>query len=259
MIMLRFLVFVFALALNSHPSQSQSPQPQVQVATESPCVCKPQAEDKPNGAKQGEDYWRKALKPDVLPVWIGGVAAFLASAAGLIALYFFKRQADLMEDTARKQLRAYICLSESAVKFTTDGRLEAQMFFTNGGQTPAYDVRSWTYPLVDSYPLGYVLEDPPARMPRAVGVLPSKEKQIMIAPPLTLPVDIIERLSTRDFAFYVFGEVDYKDIFGKRHTLKYRLIFGGPAGTRVTTDSNGVRLGSLAMDVEGNEEWNEPD
>ena len=81
----------------------------------------------------------------------------------------------------------------------------------------------------------------------------------MVAPALTLPVDIIERLSTRDYAFYVYGEVDYKDIFEKRHILKYRLIFGGPAGTHMTTDSKGVRLGSLAMDVEGNEEWNEPD
>jgi hypothetical protein len=257
MAMLRSLAFVFALALNGH--STQPPQPQTQVTTESPCICKPQAKCEPCPAKAEEGYWRKVFKPDILPVWIGGIAAFLASTAGLIALYFFKRQADLMEDTARKQLRAYICLSESAVKLAPDGKLEAQMFFRNGGQTPAYDVRSWTHPIVDNYPLGYTLENPPANMPRAVGVLPSKEKQIMIAPALTLSTEVIERLSTRDFAFYVIGEVDYKDIFGKRHILKYRLIFGGPAGTRLSTDSNGIRLGSLAMDVEGNEEWNEPD
>jgi hypothetical protein len=169
-----------------------------------------------------------------------------------------ERQAELMEDTAKRQLRAYVGLTETAVKFTADGKLEAQMFFKNGGQTPAYDVRSWVHPLVDDYPLTYDIGHPPAEMPLAVGIIPSQEQQIMVAPGLALPQEIIDRLSRRDFAFYVIGEVNYRDIFKDRHILRYRLVFGGPAGTRTTKDTNGVKLGMLCMDIRGNEEDDEP-
>ncbi len=181
-----------------------------------------------------------------------------AARASLKSVKVMERQADLMEDTAKRQLRAYVGLTETAVKFTDDGKLEAQMFFKNGGQTPAYDVRSWVYPMVDDYPLTYDIGHPPVEMPLAVGIIPSQEQQIMVAPGLVLPQEIIDRLSRRDFAFYVIGEVNYRDIFKDRHILKYRLVFGGPAGTRTTKDTNGIKLGMLCMDIQGNEEDDEP-
>jgi hypothetical protein len=177
-----------------------------------------------------------------------------AAEAAQASVSLMKQQAELMADTAKRQLRAYVCLSEALVKFTSEGQVEAQMYFRNGGQTPAYDVHSWCHPLVDSYPLGYTLEQPPPEMPMAVGVIPSQEKHFMVAPPLALPPQIIAGLSMRDRAFYVHGEVNYRDIFGDRHVLKYRLVYGGPAGTRTHLDAKGNTVGFLSMDREGNEE-----
>jgi hypothetical protein len=76
----------------------------------------------------------------------------------------------------------------------------------------------------------------------------------MDTPPLILPPQIMERLSHRDFAFFVIGAVNYRDTFGERHILRYRLVFGGPAGMRITTDPAGDRFGTLCMDLTGNEE-----
>lgn len=160
----------------------------------------------------------------------------------------------LQEDTAKRQLRAYICVTASRVRIGEEGSLEAHIFFKNGGQTPAYDVRSWSFPLAEGYPLTYNLGIPPPELPMAVGIIPSKEKQITVAVPIVLRPPDIGRLCNRDFAFYVTGEVNYSDIFGERHILKYRLVFGGPAGTKVAKDKHGVEWGALCMDREGNEE-----
>jgi hypothetical protein len=55
-------------------------------------------------------------------------------------------------------------------------------------------------------------------------------------------------------AFYVYGETCYKDIFGGVYTLEFRFLFGGGSEPRTTTDSNGVKIGFLHMDTEGNRE-----
>src|SRR5271170_7614684 len=55
-------------------------------------ISEPQTNSKPSDTTGNESYWDKTLKPDVLPVWIGGVSAFLASIAGLIALSFLRQQ-----------------------------------------------------------------------------------------------------------------------------------------------------------------------
>jgi len=69
------------------------------------------------------------------------------------------RQADITTDTAKRQLRAYLCVDEGCVKVVPDGdpgqphiKLEAQLHIKNGGQTPAYNIESWLYGHIGSYP-----------------------------------------------------------------------------------------------------------
>jgi hypothetical protein len=71
------------------PPLKQSPN----VTTEIPQVCRPDAEQRPDNKKPDESYWHKAVKPDILPVWFGGLAALLASIAGLLTLGNLKEQA----------------------------------------------------------------------------------------------------------------------------------------------------------------------
>jgi hypothetical protein len=53
----------------------------------------------PSSAPQKESYWHKAVKPDILPIWIGGIAALLASIVGLKTLRSIDRQADIADRT----------------------------------------------------------------------------------------------------------------------------------------------------------------
>src|SRR5258708_9654452 len=68
-------------------------------------------------AQSYEPYWHKVFKPDVLPVWIGGLAALFASMAGLLTLRNLKEQARtglLAADGAEKGAKAAF-LSAQAV------------------------------------------------------------------------------------------------------------------------------------------------
>ncbi|MGI4830653.1 MAG: hypothetical protein ACRYFU_21035 [Janthinobacterium lividum] len=188
----------------------------------------------------------------------GRASSAAASAVAADSLAAIRRQADLMEDTARKQLRAYICLSGSTVRVTKDRTIEARILVKNVGQTPAYSIRSWSLPLFDDYPLTNELEPPPPDLFDGAGILPPQGQGFVEVPPLVnVPIDTLERLAGLTFALYVFGEVSYADIYGKRHVLRFRLVFGGPAGVQTIANSDGSRIGELSMDKIGNEERNE--
>ena len=209
---------------------------------------------------QTEPYHKKDDAPQsTLPEWrrpewvIIYVTVIYAGIAGW-TLGAIKRQADLMEDTAQRQLRAYVCLVESSVKITKAGEVVATLLFKNGGQTPAYNVSLWALPLVDPYPLVDPPGPPPAEIPLPKGIVASQGTQILVSAPLTLPSEVLARFSERDYALYFFGEVTYRDVFFKEWTLTYRLLFGGPAGIEANRDEEGNIVGTLCMDTEGNEE-----
>ena|ERR1017187_7927720 len=165
-----------------------------------------------------------------------------------------KRQADLMDDTAKRQLRAYLGISKSLVKFTEDGALEAQFHIKNTGQTPAYEVKVWRWAIVREYPLSGPLPHPAITPIRTSGMLSSQDKRIIVAEKFKAPDVVMQAINTPEAAFFVYGEIAYKDVFGDSYTLEYRMIYGGPAGTRTFKDTNGVTCGRLCMDAEGNDE-----
>jgi hypothetical protein len=164
------------------------------------------------------------------------------------------RQADLMEDTAKRQLRAYLCVSKGRLNFTKEGELEPQLHLVNGGQTPAYEVRSWIDTAVREHPsFGPLQLAGPKNIMQAVGIIPPQGEEIMVS--RKVPKEVAEGtfLQTRFKVLYVYGEITYKDAFGQDRYTKFRLIFGGPAGCRRKTDKNGEEMGYLSMDSGGNE------
>src|SRR6266851_1433032 len=84
-------------------------QPPTQPTTEfRPIFQAPKWEPRNDPSQQKAGYWKEVFGPANLPSWtlviVGGIAGFLAWRT----LNAIKRQADLMEDTAKRQLRAYI-------------------------------------------------------------------------------------------------------------------------------------------------------
>ena len=177
-----------------------------------------------------------------------------------------ERQAGLMEDTAKRQLRAYLCVDEACVKITGNANIEGQVYtmlegqlnIKNGGQTPAYGVRSWIHGSIRPYPEITPVTPPPEGMPRSTAIIPAQGKPHLV-PAEGIPVhpQDMANLKSPNFAYCVQGEVHYRDIFKDWHCLKVRMFFGGPAGTRMTKDANGVTLGYLVPDSWGNSEEDE--
>lgn len=67
-----------------------------------------------------------------------------------------------------------------------------------------------------------------------------------------VPMNVIRLVGTTEGTIYVYGEIRYKDIFQKERLTKFRLIYGGPGGTRNKTE-NGIVTALLNPDTGGNE------
>jgi hypothetical protein len=150
--------------------------------------------------------------------------------------------------TSRAQLRAYVLVSKSVV---TTAFPEAQVTIKNSGQTPAYNVINVGGFAMDRYPppptLDLIISDgefaSPARSREVLGPGDSSVSVVSAArPPLTAPEKA--SLANGTCIIYVYGEIRYRDTFGREQWTKYRFMMGGPVG---------VRGGQLAACEEGNE------
>lgn len=144
----------------------------------------------------------------------------------------FERQINLSEDTAKRQLRAYISVHLKSVESLGDGlNPRVSVTFKNDGQTPAHDVVCHGNIAFQPFPLDVELPaldfDGVHRSREPLGPGSPRtihEKSICLAP------GSVALLKAGTWALYAFGEVRYKDIFGESHMTKYRLFMGGEAG-----------------------------
>lgn len=162
-------------------------------------------------------------------------------------------QAAIMQDTAKRQLRAYMCVSAGMVVFKWPGFPEAQITIRNFGQSPAYDVRHWIHTWLEGYPLKVTLPTPPPEFQMSKGLIPPTGEEVIISgakPPMAS--NLIRIFGTPQCTLYVYGEIRYRDIFGRDWYTRYRLIYGGSEPVRTTT-VQGQSAGRLKPDREGNE------
>ncbi len=158
-----------------------------------------------------------------------------------------------MRDTAEKQLRAYVCVDSAVLKFPQPDVPEAQVDFRNCGQTPAYDLRGWIHTWFAEYPLKEVLPTAPEDLRKGTETVAPGRKSIFVAPRKPpLPPPYLALLGTDKFTLYVYGEIRYRDIFGKERSTQYRLIHGGTEGARRIVGKDGSVQWLLKPDTEGN-------
>ena len=150
-----------------------------------------------------------------------------------------------MRDTAQRQLRAYLCIAGGQMRFPSPDAPEAEVMIKNFGQTPAYNVRQWIHMWITDHPLRAALPEPPQDFKMSVDVLGPGSYSTMLMPKQPpVPAASIPLLGTSEGTIFIYGEVRYRDVFGKDRFTKYRLIYGGQAG---------VHDGRLKPDSEGNE------
>jgi hypothetical protein len=159
-----------------------------------------------------------------------------------------------MRDTAIRELRACVCLSNAVIEFRQERAPEIRIYIKNYGKTPAYDVRWWTETWIAEYPPKQPLPKPPPNFVTAISVLaPGGKPHTMVTlqnPPI--PEDQMPKLGTRELTLYAYGKVTYRDAFGNERYTEYRLMHGGLEPIHMR-DKNGIKVGLLKTDLEGNE------
>jgi len=213
-------------------------------------------------------YVRRLFAAENLPNLILCVIGIAGVIAAIYTLGAINRQTDATEkavevaqcsinlagETAQRQLRAYICLDSAAVVFPQPAVPEAQVVFSNCGQTPAYDVRGWIHTWFTAYPLRVTLPEAQDNFRKGSETLAAGRKTTFVAarkPPL--PPQQLAALGSPQFTLFVYGRILYKDTFGKDQFTNFRLIHGGNEGTRSRRDKNGVEQWLLKPDEEGND------
>jgi hypothetical protein len=141
-----------------------------------------------------------------------------------------ERQLAHLEDTAVRQLRAYIFPQHTKL-MDFDSNPLVQIIFKNSGQTPAYDTTLWATVAVAKYPLETAPERPSGLNTESEGhVGPGGSFHIggRCNPAMTAN----ERAGVRAgvAAVYVVGEVAYRDAFDIPRFTKFCFVYGGPGG-----------------------------
>jgi hypothetical protein len=233
-------LLVLALSFPTKTTEAQVPKP-VQNVTQT--TGQPKTENKPPDANKYKAYWDEAIKPDVLPIWIGSGAALLASIAGLVTLAFLYQQtkagilaagaAKQSADVATNAERAWIITS--GVAFASDWpdlsdpgapkKSKIVVEITNSGRSPAEIKAMHVVGVV--CPANLVLPETPVygateeifaitAMPGEI--IPAGDKRTLVCkmrPDITLLTDEqIKEIKRRETVVYCYGRVKYKDISG---------------------------------------------
>lgn len=176
---------------------------------------------------------------------INGVITAVATA---FLAYITAKLADLgreQSETTRAQLRAYIFVDEARLENVDIGqqpRFVARI--KNFGQTPAYgfthsvSIGLFAVPLVELPPPMRQAGDPE----NSIGPGGSLAASVSYTGPPIAPA-LVQVIEAGTSAFFVAGEIHYRDCFGRPQHTKYCLFSGGPH----------VPLGHLAAYGPGNE------
>ncbi|MCJ7664376.1 MAG: hypothetical protein MUO24_09060 [Desulfobacterales bacterium] len=105
------------------------------------------------------------------------------------------------------------------------------MIITNSGRTPAYNVIHWGNICIREFPLTSDLPVEITGEIKSVSALPpngKNTKTLMMQKPLTTKE--VQNLVSGKTAIYVYGNITYKDAFGKEHFTHYRVMQNGLTG-----------------------------
>jgi hypothetical protein len=146
-----------------------------------------------------------------------------------------QRQLKLAEDTAERQLRAYVSPIDGMVlDLDFDAPLQPfsiRIIFKNSGQTPAYEVASSSSVAFAAYPLVVVLEEIGNRT-ATTSIGPGADYRLTVKT-IAITQPVWDALLAETAAFYIHGSYSYKDAFKRTRTGAFLYRYGGAGGLRV--------------------------
>lgn len=162
------------------------------------------------------------------------IAAFTIILA-LSTIFLWVATRDLVintENTARRQLRAYVFVVQVEIVDMGTPNVNAAVKIRNTGQTPAYDVTVSTGANAFNVP-GNVTFTPTPIGPNSSRFVFGPDGLGRYNIPLQSIIGAANRIAaikTGNGALYVWGEILYKDAFGKGQYTRFRHMIGGTAG-----------------------------
>jgi hypothetical protein len=224
------------------------------LSTSPPLAAPPIASPKPSGIEEiitqttpagelknekKEEGWFSKLLAD--PIAFFTFLLFLAT----VALWWATRRlVQGAEDTAQRQLRAYVSIKLDGKMFLdSDGLLNAPFITKNNGTTPANFMLCSLYIGLFRFPLDTEL-DPPNYTPTSSNgsLFPGEQVRQYATLPRKLNQAETQAIEKGEGAIYVWGEVRYKDTFNKQRSTQFRMYSTGADFGR----------GELAYHHEGN-------
>lgn len=250
---MRILFAIVACSLAFFISSSNSyPQPQSKAENkpatqdkrgtqESPLIIQGEvttkAADKTEHDRQQEEekieIERSLAKYAGLTAAITGVLVLVTGVLAFVTTKLWKSTSELVngaEDTAKRQLRAYVSVTPTGVASFAVGKIVTLDCVTkNHGQTPAFEISHTVG--IDSFenPLPSGFQYPPA--PLVVNtnstLFPRSQMFSWFYCPRTLTADEVENIATNRWRLHLWGETSYRDAFGVRHITQIRGSVGG--------------------------------
>lgn len=193
-------------------------------------------EGEKHGEDEGTEFWptfygyRLKITDTILSIFTA-----LLFFATLALWWSTRRLVKGAEETAERQLRAYICVKAvTLMNFNVGSQPIFRVTFENTGQTPAYNVRSCIKMETFEIPLP---EELPEQLTREVGFNLGAGQPSEIREPINVVImqDDIVALTSNKIAIIAWGKIIYEDIFGKTYYTNVRCMYGGEAGV----DPNG--------------------
>jgi hypothetical protein len=204
------------------------------------------------------NYWRRQNKIGIVGLFVNGFTLAAAIVAGWVAYNAFvqakrqadeaKRQADaanaqivIAKDTEKRQLRAYVLVSETNMTVSSPDKLDIRFKFKNFGVTPAHKFNGWHCLIVGQFrnseaqiTLETSFPEPAIdlRLAQRTIIGPQDTKELIhktfcdsgAAINRGIKADEVTRIQGGTAALYLYGEVHYLDIFEDPHFVKYRVV-----------------------------------
>ena len=142
-----------------------------------------------------------------------------------------RRSNEISEETARRQLRAYVMAKSFRIDgLVPGGRPTIVYEIINVGQTPAYDVYHSAKVFVGLSLEGMSTEKvhfagkPPIMSRATLGVKTSGESSFDAFPPNSFTDELCQQIIAGQIVVGVFGAISYRDIFKRRHITTFKKM-----------------------------------
>jgi hypothetical protein len=228
--------------LKAEPNTEPDKQPATPTATAIPEVLSDGPNRKcrgdcPNAEQEGTEFWPPfyGYRLKVTDTLVAAFTALLFVAT--FALWWSTRRLVKGADkNAERQLRAYIFSEETTLSDIEAGKHPSALInVKNSGLTPGTDVTAWAGITVAEFPLK-------TELTQATEEFMKTASRRTVSPGGTFKLDTKWGQPLADFhlslmkdgaaAIFIWGEINYLDVFGEKRVCGFRMYYGGDTGMR---------------------------